>query len=1023
MRQTHRPQPLRPTESALSASHDNLSASAGRQGRCAAVLTRAGQVAMAVLGGLLWTAMPARGQERMGLLYGDVRDAFTYTTLPTDSLDVEVTLMRKDSTVVQRFVCEKGKDRYAQFSMRVPEQREGSFLLRYTCPGYQTHYESIKLLWRNRETKYDCSTTLRRLSESSSGDRQLGEATVKATKIKFYMKDDTLVYNANAFQLQEGSMLDALIAQLPGAELKPDGRILVKGRQVESLLLNGRDFFKGDNTVLLDNLPAYMVQQVQVYEKESDLSKLEGRKVDNGTYVMDVKLKKQYSIGWMANTEWGGGTDKRYLGRLFAMRYTPQSRISVFGNLNNVNDRRKPDGNGGWGDFDASGGLTATKRAGMDYNVYDKRERFSVEGNVDVNYTDNDDAWGGNSTYFLPDGNTHDVSRYHSSKTNFNVSTSHQYKQTGKKNKYSFSLSPSFNYHNNDNAAFFQNGTFSTLPEDYYDEVLDSLYPATHWWPGEGWTSNLSDLIRRNGQQSMGNNRGSDGRLSFWSYFKAPLTYDGMSVEANVNYSDNDKTYFNHYLLNTAENGAWQNDTRNRFQSSPSNSFGYRLFVIYFWHWTDNIMFNPSYTFNYNNRSGDELNYRLDRLADSKDQPLGWLPSSAKDWLDALDDANSYKTEERSYNHNVTLDWQLQHYENTAEGRRRQTLYVQFRPRLVIEKTNYLYGLPGHPERDQRVKKTYYLPQVDLNAWHKTRGDLHRLALNAQLSSSSPAMFNLVDKDFNNDPLNRNLGNPGLKPTYNVHATFNYQADKWLQAAERQLYGNLGYHYTHNAVATSYVYNRENGARTNQPVNVDGNWSTWGNIGFTTPLDKKRKFTLTTNTSGSFYHTVDYMSDDTAVDPQRTTTRSTGINESLRLNYRYGILNLGLKGQANYNHATSDRSDYTNVDLWQFNGGFSAIIDMPWQMQFSTELNYRALRGYDYDEMNRNDFVWNARLTQRLCKNRLTLTLDAWDILGNLNNINSGINSQMRWAQYTNVIPRYVMFRIAYRLEVQPKKK
>ena len=195
------------------------------------------------------------------------------------------------------------------------------------------------MVWRKWGANVRGDITLRRTQATGRGI-QLGEATVQATKIKFYTKGDTLVYNADAFQLQEGSLLDGLIAQLPGAELKPDGRILVNGRQVESLLLNGRDFFKGDNTVLLDNLPAYMVNQVQVYEKESEASKAAGFKVDEGQYVMDVKLKRQYEIGWLGNTEWGGGTDSRYLGRLFAMRYTPHSRITLFGNLNNVNDRR-----------------------------------------------------------------------------------------------------------------------------------------------------------------------------------------------------------------------------------------------------------------------------------------------------------------------------------------------------------------------------------------------------------------------------------------------------------------------------------------------------------------------------------------------------------------------------------------------------------------------------------------------------------------------------------------------------------
>ena len=109
------------------------------------------------------------------------------------------------------------------------------------------------------------------------------------------------------------------------------------------------------------------------------------------------------------NAEAGYGTENRYLGRLFAMRYTPQSRLSLFGNLNNVNDRRKPDGNGGCGDFDVSGGLTSTKRGGLDYSVFDKRDRFQLSGNADVTYTDNENAWGGNSTNFLLGGDVFNV--------------------------------------------------------------------------------------------------------------------------------------------------------------------------------------------------------------------------------------------------------------------------------------------------------------------------------------------------------------------------------------------------------------------------------------------------------------------------------------------------------------------------------------------------------------------------------------------------------------------------------------
>lgn len=119
---------------------------------------------------------------------------------------------------------------------------------------------------------------------------RLNEVTVTATKVKFYNKGDTLVYNADAFVLSEGSMLDALVSQLPGVELHPDGQIFVNGRFVESLLLNGKDFMKGDNKVLLENLGAYTVKDIKVYDRQEDMDKLLGKDYGQKKLTMDVRL-------------------------------------------------------------------------------------------------------------------------------------------------------------------------------------------------------------------------------------------------------------------------------------------------------------------------------------------------------------------------------------------------------------------------------------------------------------------------------------------------------------------------------------------------------------------------------------------------------------------------------------------------------------------------------------------------------------------------------------------------------------
>lgn len=147
------------------------------------------------------------------------------------------------------------------------------------------------------------------------------------------------------------------------------------------------------------------------------------------------------------------------------------------------------------------------------------------------------------------------------------------------------------------------------------------------------------------------------------------------------------------------------------------------------------------------------------------------------------------------------------------------------------------------------------------------------------------------------------------------------------------------------------------------------------------------------------------------------------LNERLRLNYRYKKLNVGIKGNASWNHATANRNDFTDANTWSISYGTNAVIDLPWAFQLSTELTMFTRRGYESATMNRDDLVWNARLTKSLSKNRLSLMLDAWDILGNLSNVDAGIDSRSRWEYYTNVIPRYVMLRLVYRFDKQPKNK
>ena len=321
-----------------------------------------------------------------------------------------VTLMLADSTIVDTtsiitYENYLNGNPVMTSTFNIIVRKPAKYMLRIEKKGYDTKFISLDL---RKIYKRDRNKILPSILMQRTRVRNIGEVTVTATKVKFYHKGDTIVYNADAFQLQEGSMLDALIKQLPGAELKSDGRIYVNGRFVENLMLNGKNFFNGNNQIMLNNLPSYTVSNIKVYERESDRSRYLGQNLDEKSFVMDVNLKKQYSIGWMGNVDAGGGTADTYLARLFAMRFTPSSRITMFGNVNNLNDDKQPQQGTDWTPEKMPLGRLTAYKAGVDIRVDDRNEKFSVISATTVDCLKNKETANSWRTNFFSSGDTYD---------------------------------------------------------------------------------------------------------------------------------------------------------------------------------------------------------------------------------------------------------------------------------------------------------------------------------------------------------------------------------------------------------------------------------------------------------------------------------------------------------------------------------------------------------------------------------------------------------------------------------------
>jgi len=333
---------------------------------------------------------------------GDVYDPLYRTGL--DSVLVEV--MTPDSMVVGNTFSENTPWGHGKYQIDgLPSYN--SYIVKFSKPGFRDAFMNLR--YRKGQSWYTSKAiSMHRRINTAAEDIKLGTVTVKASLVKMVVDNDTIVYNAGAFQLAEGSMLDGLIKQLPGAEIR-DNQIYVNGEFVQSLLVNGKDFFKGDPAIALENLPAYMVNKIKVFRRETEEQQSSGMKVNENDkeLVMDVRLKREFNTGWAANVQGGLGTDNRWLARLFALRFTTNSRFAIYGNMNNTNDNRNPGESTDWKQDFIYDGMSTRKKGGAMWSLSIPKQKMDLglelhAQHKDVNteskgsrlrYLQNSDVW------------------------------------------------------------------------------------------------------------------------------------------------------------------------------------------------------------------------------------------------------------------------------------------------------------------------------------------------------------------------------------------------------------------------------------------------------------------------------------------------------------------------------------------------------------------------------------------------------------------------------------------------------
>ncbi|MBO4430522.1 MAG: outer membrane beta-barrel protein [Bacteroidaceae bacterium] len=967
------------------------------------------------------------------VVYTDVKDHITHEAIKGVKAEL---VWAADSTHADTVHVEYHDEEYYKSSfMYFPIKQAGKYLVKVEADGYVTKYVPFEVKKIYKRERYMTMKTIYLHTVPKKNEIELDEIVVVATKLKFYMNGDTLVYDADAFNLAEGSMLNTLIKQLPGVELEKGGVIKVNGRQVDALLLNGKNFFDSDRELMLENMPAYMVKNIQSYERVPESVKGSPReKVTKKELVMNVKLKREYATGWIANAEGGVGTtffrnqndklDTKWMGRLFGLRFTDNSRLNVYANVNNLNDTGGAGYEGEWGQLSQSGGLTTSYNVGGNY-MRDKEDSYRFMASVNGSYVDTDNSSNTSNATFLEGGDTYGRSFQSSRNYSWNLNTNQDITLDGSRGlgetfkHYFLTFRPSFNYRKWDNRG--DNGSV-TLMED----VASQLGKA---WMDSIMAPNAGELLKkyainRTLTSSKGKGHQANGGIEgFFSFTPAHNDYIDLNLTYGYQFSDQKSESFEHYTLDYPNSTTLPTDFRNRYtpnkdrsqQANAGANMGIALDQEQ--HHRLNMRYNFSYNYNDNNQSLYLLNKlkEWDTASSSATgvfHPLGTLPSM-EEMLTTLDAENSSHSKTKTTIHQTNIDYTLT--PKTSEEKFVQ-LTFSFHIPFIREKMDYLRGTQVDTLMTRNT--AFINPGIYFSheKYRKNRG----FNVSYNLNTNAPGMTSLLNIRDDSNPLYITLGNPNLKNTRTHNANISGHAKYGKIFVNAAVMGGI----TENAVASGFIYNKETGVRTVMPENVNGNWNMNTHIGINIALDKDDKWRLGQRVSYGHNNSVDLSGTNLSDRATKSVVKNDNVNDYVSLTWRPSSkYSFGTTGNLSYQHSASDREGFNAMNVYTFNYGANATLELPLDFQVSSDITMYSRRGYSEPSMNTNELVWNARLSKRLMKGKLTIMFDGFDLLGNLSNVQRTVNAQGRTETFNNVIPSYGILHAIYRINVPKKVK
>lgn len=827
-----------------------------------------------------------------------------------------------------------------------------------------------------------------------SESKMLKEVTVVGV-IPVTLKEDTVQYQASAYKVRENAPVEDLVKKLPGVDVDINGNVSTQGKQVTKVRINGKDFMGGDVQSALKNLPADVVDNIQMIDDYGDQANLTGVKTGDPDKIMNITVRKDKNYGYFGQATVGDGRDmlpsdqglpnkNRYIGSVNAFNFKGDQQIAVLGSINNTNVNTFSFGSAGGGGFGGGGGRGNAGRGGggaaqgsLTTTANGETQAHSIGANFR-------DQWGKTlsvyGSYSFADNTTNTINNVLQQNTSpTNPSTQNQTSnETDKK----------INHRLNWNM-------------EWKPDTINYLKVTPNFSYGGTNSSSVEDVnFVRNGAVSSAYTSNTTGNSQAPNYGFNALYNHRFKGRRNLNI---------YATINSGKNDSYQNPLYNFTEGRPTAPANQ---LIYTNSRTTTYGINFSYLEPIGKRTYLELNYAFNRSNTNNNKETDTLYDPASVAFRS-DSALSNR-----YNYNFT------------------TNKVGLNFRFSDKKYNWIVGVGVQP-----AVLDGYSPQTGISThvstfnvvpagrfvYNFSRSKSFSITYNG--SSSQPSFSQLQPViDFSNAsyPVQ---GNPNLKPQFTNNFQIRYNnfsfqtGDVFFISANLQKIQNA---IVTNSITFPTVYKpdpRFQNTILTTYANADGYYTISGRATYSKPWDN-RKFSLNLNGQITYANNVGLLTDADSTGKFNTQKNiAKNLQFTPGLSFRVDITDhIDAQAFTNYsinrtqNSLVNPLTDaVSNIRSWS-----SGIVGKNYFGDWTFSYDYRHVSNYGYTSNVKiaNPNVINVYLERRFLKDhRGTFRVAAFDLLNQNTGFSSSTTASAITQTQVNRLSRYFLATFTLRLQ------